>query len=93
VVSVAARREQVEFACERGLSKRRAATLLAISRSALAYRPVLPERDRPSLEAMQRLSGQCPRFGSRRIRVLLAREGHVLSRNKAVRLWRAMSRV
>ena len=47
VVSSQARREQVAFACERGLSKRRACELLEVARSALAYRSVRAERDAP----------------------------------------------
>jgi putative transposase len=88
VVSSQARREQVAFACERGLSKRRACELLEVARSALAYRSVRAERDAPSLEAMRRLAAQYPRYGYRRIRIFLRREGHHMSRHRAHRLWR-----
>ena len=37
MVSPQARREQVGFACEHGLSERRACRLLGISRSTLGY--------------------------------------------------------
>ena len=46
------------------------------------------ERDRPTLEAMRRLAAQYPRYGYRRIRVFLRREGHCMSRHRAHRLWR-----
>ena len=82
------RREQVALACERGLSKRRACELLEIARSGLTYRSVRAERDRPAIEAMKRLSAQYPRYGYRRIRVFLRREGHGMSRHRAHRLWR-----
>jgi putative transposase len=88
VVSSQARREQVALACERGHSKRRACELLDIARSGLGYRSVRAERDAPTLEAMQRLAGQYPRYGYRRIRVFLRREGHGMSRHRAHRLWR-----
>jgi len=88
VVSSRARREQVAFACERGLSKRRACELLEVARSALTYRSVRAERDAPSLEAMRRLAAQYPRYGYRRIRIFLRREGHHMSRHRAHRLWR-----
>src|SRR5690606_40860182 len=39
-------------------------------------------------EAMQRLSGQYPRFGSRRIRVFLGREGLQVGQERCSRLWR-----
>jgi len=87
-VSSQVRREQVALACERGLSKRRACELLEIARSGLTYRSVRAERDRPAIEAMKRLSAQYPRYGYRRIRVFLRREGHGMSRHRAHRLWR-----
>ena len=83
-----ARREQIALACERGHSKRRACELLDIARSGLGYRSVRAARDAPTLEAMQRLAGQYPRYGYRRIRVFLRREGHGMSRHRAHRLWR-----
>ena len=88
MVSSQARREQVALACERGHSRRRACELLDIARSGLGYRSVRAERDAPTLEAMQRLAGQYPRYGYRRIRVFLRREGHGMSRHRAHRLWR-----
>jgi putative transposase len=88
VVSSQARREQVALACERDHSKRRACELIGIARSGLGYRSVRAERDAPSLQAMKRLAGQYPRYGYRRIRVFLRREGHGMSRHRAQRLWR-----
>jgi putative transposase len=76
------------LACERGHSKRRACELMGIARSGLGYRLLRAERDRPTLEAMRRLAAQYPRYGYRRIRVFLRREGHCLSRHRAHRLWR-----
>jgi len=81
------RREQVALACERGLSKRRACELLEIARSGLSYQPVRAERDAPVVAAMRRLAAQYPRYGYRRIRVFLRREGHPMSRQRAYRLW------
>ena len=87
-MSSQARREQVALACERGLSKRRACELIEIARSGLDYVSVRAERDAPALEAMKRLAAQYPRYGYRRIRVFLRREGHAMSRHRAHRLWR-----
>ena len=81
------RREQVALACERGLSKRRACELIEIARSGLKYCSVRAARDQPTIDAMKRLSAQYPRYGYRRIRVFLKREGHSLSRQRAHRLW------
>jgi putative transposase len=87
MVSSQVRREQVAFACERGLSKRRACELLEVARSGLSYQSVRAERDAPTLEAMRGLAAQYPRYGYRRIRIFLRREGHPMSRHRAHRLW------
>ena len=88
MVSSQARREQVTLACTRGVSKRRACELIEIARSGLAYRSVRAQRDAPAIEVMKRLAAQYPRYGYRRIRVFLRREGHGMSRHRAHRLWR-----
>jgi putative transposase len=88
VVSPQGRREQIAFACERGLSKRRACGLLEVSRSSLSYRLRLPAKDASVIEAMQQLSAQYPRFGYRRIRIFLLRQGHRLGWHRTHRLWR-----
>jgi putative transposase len=41
----------------------------------------------PVLQAMQRLSAQYPGYGSRRIRIFLAREGLEMGRERCSRLW------
>ena len=69
MVSPHARREQVNFACERGLSQRRACGLIEISRSSLSYKLRLPAKDGPVMQAMRTLSAQYPRYGYRRIRI------------------------
>jgi len=87
-VSPQARREQVAFACERGLSKRRACGLLGVARSALSYELRMPAKDAPVIEAMRALSSQYPRYGYRRMRIFLRRAGHELSWERTHRLWR-----
>jgi putative transposase len=87
-VSSQARREQVALACERGHSERRACELIGIARSGLGYCSVRAQRDGPTLEAMRRLAAQYPRYGYRRTRVFLRREGYGMSRHRAHRLWR-----
>ena len=87
MVSPQARREQVEFACERGLSERRACGLVGLPRSCLSYELRLPAKDAPVIEAMKSLSAQYPRYGYRRIRIFLRRAGHELGVHRAHRLW------
>lgn len=87
MVSAPARRIAAHYAIERGLSQRRACALMQIARSTLTYVPTLPQKHAPVVSAMQRLSGQYPRYGSRRIRVFLAREGLEVGKEACQRLW------
>src|SRR6187399_1317611 len=89
MVSAHARRQQVEFARRRGLSCRLACALLQVARSGLRYESKRQRRDAPVQQRMRELSAQYPRYGYRRIRIFLAREGHVMSPDRAHRLWRA----
>jgi putative transposase len=88
MVSVPARRSQVAYAAGKGLSQRRACTLIGVGRSALHYRSVKEKKDAPVLKRMAELSALYPRYGYRRIAVFLGRDGHRLSFGRAHRLWR-----
>jgi len=88
MVSAPARRQQVAYVCYRGLSVRRACALLSVARSALHYESRLKERDAPALSVMRALAARYPRYGYRRIQVLLGREGHTMSADRTHRLWR-----
>lgn len=59
-----------------------------MARSALNYVSTLQMKDAPVIEAMNRLSAQYPRYGYRRIRIFLRREGLGMSPSRAERLWR-----
>jgi putative transposase len=88
-VSVPARRRQVAYGRERGLSARRACTLFSVARSALDYRSRMPAKDAPVIARMRELSAQYPRYGYRRIHVFLGRDGQRMSVGRAQRLWQA----
>lgn len=88
MVSLPARRQQVAFLVDRGISQRRACRLIGVARSALDYGSRLEAKDAPVMEAMKRLAAQYPRYGYRRIRVFLARKGYSMSTSRAERLWR-----
>lgn len=88
-MSVPARRRQVAYGRERGLSVRRACTLFSVARSALRYECRLPGKDAPVIARMRELSAQYPRYGYRRIHVFLERDGHRMSVGRACRLWQA----
>ncbi len=87
-MSLQARRDQVGFLIGHGISKRRACGLIGVSRSGMSYESRIDAKDKPVIEAMRRLSGQYPRYGYRKIRIFLSREGHVMSPGRAERLWR-----
>jgi putative transposase len=88
MVSAQARRRQVGYAQERGVSSRRACALLSVARSTLGYESRRAAKDAPVIATMRELSAQYPRFGYRRIHVFLGRQGHVMSPDRAHRLWR-----
>ncbi len=88
MVAAPLRRRQVAFANKRGLSQRRACWLFSVARSTLSYQSRMAKKDAPVLVAMRRLARLYPRFGYRRIAILLRREGHSMSFDRAWRLWR-----
>jgi putative transposase len=88
-VSVPARRRQVAYGRERGLSARRACTLFSVARSALNYRSRMPAKDARVIVRMRELSARYPRYGYRRVRIFLGRDGHRMGVARAHRLWQA----
>ena len=65
---------------------------LALRRTVHAGLPSrLVDRDAPALAAMRRLAAQYPRYGYRRIRIFLKREGHTMSTDRTHRLWRQVA--
>ena len=89
MVSVQVRKQQVRYAVERGVSQRRACTLMQISRAMLTYEHRMPVKDAGASLRMKELSAQYPRYGYRRIRIFLGRDGFEMSASRAWRLWNA----
>jgi putative transposase len=87
MVSPEARRGMVKVATARGMSQRKACSLFAVPRSMLDYTSVLDDKDAPMLDRMAELAKVHPRYGYRRIRALLRREGTTMSFGRASRLW------
>jgi hypothetical protein len=83
MVSVPVRRQQVMDATRRGVSQRRACTLMRVAHSALGDRSRLAAKDAPVLARLAALSGQYPRYGYRRLRIFLARAGQAMSAGRA----------
>ena len=86
-MSVQDRLEQARYAVGRGVSQRRACTLLSVARSGLDYQCKMAVKDQPIVAAMRQYSEQYPRYGARRIRIFLSRDGLVLGRDRAARIW------
>lgn len=87
MVSAPARRIAALYAVERGMPQRRACALMQVARSSLFYVPELPLKNAPVVNAMHRLSKQYPRYGARRIRIFLRREGIDVCSDRCRRLW------
>jgi len=60
-----------------------------VARSALRYASRKAAADAPVIDRMKALSAQYPRYGYRRIRIFLGRDGHCMSVGRAYRLWQA----
>lgn len=62
------------------------AKMLQVGRSSMNFDARMPGKNAPAIEAMHTLSGQYSRFGSRRIRVMLAREGILVARKPLTKI-------
>lgn len=88
MVRPAVRRRAVEAArTEYGLTERRACALIRIDRSSFRYRSRRPDESELR-ERLRALAVQRPRFGARRLCVLLRREGTVVNHKRVERLYR-----
>jgi putative transposase len=87
MVSVPACRRQVAYAQKRGLSCRRACALMSVARSSLSYESKFVERDREAFACLRQVAREYPRWGYRRMRVMLAGRGFEMSSNRAHQLW------
>jgi putative transposase len=87
VVTVAARREAVEFLLTRGVSQRRAWVLLQLHRSTFSYREH-PDRHRELAQQVYALAHRHPRSGYRRVWAWLRRRGQRVHQQHGHRLWK-----
>jgi putative transposase len=77
--------------CDRfRVSQRRASRALDLARSSLRYAPVVSDRRSALARRIEALSGIHPRFGYRRIWVMLDREGWSVNKKAARRHWRQL---
>jgi putative transposase len=86
-VELAGLREEVAFiSVEFRLSERKACKLLGVERSSYRYEP-RPDRNIELREALVKLAWQKPRYGYRRLHVLLERRGYVVNVKRVYRLY------
>jgi putative transposase len=79
----------VQWVRERyGVSERRACQLVEIGRSTLRYCPRPRTDDAPLRQRLHELAAARPRFGYRRLHVLLRREGVIINHKRVERLYR-----
>ena len=71
-----------------GLSERRACRLVGMGRSTQRYRPRARADDQPLRQRLRELAAVRPRFGYRRLHVLLRREGVIINHKRVERLYR-----
>jgi putative transposase len=70
------------------VSERRACRLVGIGRSTQRYRPRARADDQPLRQRLRELAAVRPRFGYRRLHVLLRREGVIVNHKRVERLYR-----
>jgi len=89
-VTTEQRRHVVTHLCAAfAVSARRAMRLIGLSRSRWHYRPQRPLRDAPIRTRLTQLAKERPRFGYKRLHILLQREGHHVNHKRVYRLYRA----
>ena len=86
-MTVGEQREAVSFLVTRGVSQRRACTLVQLQRSTFRYQ-ARPERDPALVEQVQNLAQRHPRYGYRRIWALLRRRHQRVNKKRVHRLWK-----
>ncbi len=87
MVTVAARREAVEFIKTRHISERRGCRLVSLNRKSCRYRK-RQRADSALIKRLRELAVEHPRFGYRRIHALLKREDFKINLKCVYRLWK-----
>ena len=91
MVTPVARRAAVSYFRDRyGFSERGACRLASYSRSSYRRRSVREEADKALRERLLELASERPRFGYRRLHVMLCREGWQINRKRVYRVYREL---
>ena len=88
----AAKREAVAIMMHYQISQRRACQEIGLSRSLLVYKAKQPHKDKQLMGSLKRLSETYPRFGYRRIAVMLNRqEQENINVKRVYRIWKMLN--
>lgn len=91
MVTPAARRAAVSYFRDRyGISERSACRMASYSRSSYRRPSLRDEADEPLRERLMELATERPRFGYRRLHVMLRREGWEINRKRVYRVYREL---
>ena len=91
MVTPAARRGAVDHLRDRWeLSERTACRLAGLSRSSYRRKSLRREADKPLRERLLELAAERPRFGYRRLHVMLLREGWEINRKRVYHVYREL---
>lgn len=91
MVTPAARRAAVSYFRDRhGQSERSACRLAGLSRSTYRRKSLRDEADQPLRDRLLDLASERPRFGYRRLHVMLEREGWQINRKRVYRVYREL---
>jgi putative transposase len=88
VVTAAQQRAAADYLRETfGVSQRRASRILGRARSTIRYQRRQRSGEDALIKAIRRLARRHPRFGYKRVHVLLQRDGWTVNRKRVRRLW------
>ena len=73
--------------CQLGVSERKACEVLGQARSTQRYKPRLPDKDKPVIKELLDLHVKHPRYGYRRITILLRQDDWLINFKRVYRLW------
>jgi len=85
------RKEAVKALIKAGLSERAACRLAKCPRGTAQYRSCKPPDDPALIEAMKTIAAKRPRFGRRRLKILIQRKGFRMSERRFVRIYRTLA--
>lgn len=92
MVKPAQKRAAVRLMQSHKVSERRACGELGVSRSMMVYVPRQPDKDATLMEAVKAMSAKYPRFGYRRIAIMLGWEcGKTVNPKRIYRIWKRLN--